>query len=143
MSLPELKTTGRVLAVEDNPDISHLIRSALTRARIGITLLANGQTALEHLAEKSYDLVLLDYHLPGLDGIEVCRRIKADPRLQHLPVILITGQTDYSYQLEAKQAGAVEFIEKPFSVLFFIERVKKHLPPPDATPHSTATCSPN
>lgn len=121
------KPLARVLLVEDHPDIGTLMRAALSRALVETTVIASGEEALRHLTTATYDLILLDIALPGLSGIEVCRQLKADPQLQHLPVIFVSGKTAPACKAEALRLGAVDFIEKPFSLLPFLSCIMGHL----------------
>jgi len=121
------KPVARVLLVEDHPDIGTLMRAALSRALIETTVITSGEEALRHLTTATYDLILLDIALPGLNGIEVCRQLKADPQLQHIPVIFVSGRTAPVCKAEARRLGAVDFIEKPFSLLPFLSCIMGHL----------------
>lgn len=116
-----------VLAVEDHPEIGDLIRAALTRARIEATLITTGEEALAVVRAQPFDLILLDIALPGMNGLEVCRQLKADMSLRHIPVIFVSGQTSKAYHDAARRLGAVDFIEKPFELLDFLARVMGQL----------------
>ena len=118
---------ARVLAVEDHPEIGDLMRAALARARIEATLITTGEEALAVVRQQPFDLILLDIALPGMSGLEVCRQLKADPTLRHIPVIFVSGQTSKPYHDEARRLGAVDFIEKPFELLNFLARVTGQL----------------
>lgn len=121
------KPLARVLAVEDHPDLGNLMREALTRVRIEATIITSGEAALTHLTTEIFDLILLDINLRGMNGLEVCRQLKTDPRHKHVPVIFVSGQTGAAYKAEAKRLGAVDFIEKPFELLPFLSCVMGHL----------------
>lgn len=118
---------ARVLAVEDHPEIGNLIRAALTRARIEATLITTGEEAVAVARQQPFDLILLDIALPGMSGLEVCRQLKTDKALRHIPVIFVSGQTSKAYHDEARRLGAVDFIEKPFELLDFLARVMGRL----------------
>lgn len=118
---------ARVLAVEDHPEMGNLMRAALTRARIEATLITTGEEALAVVREQPFDLILLDIALPGMSGLEVCRQLKAEEVLRHIPVIFVSGQTGKAYHEEARRLGAVDFIEKPFELLDFLARVMGQL----------------
>lgn len=121
------KPVARVLAVEDHPDIGNLMRMALTRSLIEATVITTGEEALTRLTTETYDLILLDIALPGMNGLEVCRQLKTDPRHKDVPVIFVSGQTAKAYKDEAKRLGAVDFIEKPFELLPFLAVVMGRL----------------
>lgn len=118
---------ARVLAVEDHPEIGDLMRAALTRARIETALITTGEEALAVVRQQPFDLILLDIALPGMSGLDVCRRLKSDKTLRHIPVIFVSGQTSKAYHDEARRLGAVDFIEKPFELLDFLARVTGQL----------------
>jgi len=74
-----------------------------------------------------FELGIHDIALPGMNGLEVCYQIKESPRLKHIPVIFVTGQTSAAYQREAKLLGAVDYIQKPFELLPFLKCIMGHL----------------
>ncbi len=121
------KPVARVLVVEDHPDVASMMRLALGRALIDATIITSGEEALTRLTTETYDLILLDITLPGMNGLEVCRHLKADERLKRIPVIFVSGQTGKAYKEEARRLGGVDFIEKPFDLLPFLSRVMGHL----------------
>lgn len=118
---------ARVLAVEDHPEVGDLMRQALARAHVEVTIITTGEEALKIVRQQSFDLILLDIGLPGMSGLEVCPELKADKAMRAIPVIFVTGQTSSPYKQEAKQLGAVDFIEKPFELLDFLSRIMGHL----------------
>lgn len=121
------KSIARVLVVEDDTTIGDLMRLALSRSLIDATLISSGEEALTRLTTESYDLILLDIALPGMSGLELCRLLKADPALQDIPVIFVSGQSSPENKQVAERLGAVEFIEKPVTLLRFLSRVMGHL----------------
>jgi CheY-like chemotaxis protein len=121
------KPVTRVLVVEDNPDFSDLMRVLLTRYEIEAVIMNSGEKALACLSKDTFDLILLDIALPGMNGLEVCHQIKESPRLKHIPIIFVTGQTSAAYKREAKRLGAVDYIEKPFDLLPFLKCIMGHL----------------
>lgn len=121
------KPVARVLVVEDDAEIGNLMQLALSRSLIDATLIASGEEALTRLATETYDLILLDIALPGISGLELCRQLKADPQLQDIPVIFVSGQHSPENKKEAERLGAVEFIEKPVTLLRFLSRVMGQL----------------
>jgi len=124
---PAPKSLARVLVVEDHQDIGDLMRLALSRSLIDATLCRTGEEALTLLVSETYDLLLLDIELPGMSGLELCRLLKTDPQLQDIPVIFVSGQNSPQNKQEAERLGAVEFIEKPITLLRFLSRVMGHL----------------
>jgi CheY-like chemotaxis protein len=116
---------ARLLLVEDSPDDVEITRRAFERAKIGnaLTVVGDGQAALELLyrncmerEEPGIDLVLLDLGLPVLDGRSVLRKIWADKRLRHIPVIVLTGSAREEDLVESYKGGAVAFLRKPVDV---------------------------
>ena len=121
------QSVARVLVVEDHPDIGDLMRAALRRVGIDATLVTSGEAALKTVRQAPFDLILLDIALPGMNGLEVCRELKADPQLKDIPVIFVSGQNSPENKQEAEQLGAVDFIEKPVTLLHFLSRVMGQL----------------
>lgn len=105
-----------VLIVEDDPEM----RSFISRHLVGFYDTAtaeNGVAALECLAKsRTFDLILSDVMMPGMDGLELCRRVKGDLRYSHIPVLLLTAKTDVASKVEGVGAGADSYVEKPFSL---------------------------
>ena len=87
----------------------------------------DGETALEDINENPPDLILLDIMMPGMDGYEVCRRLKADPETESLPVIFLTALTDAQEEARGLELGAVDYITKPFNPALVKARVRNHL----------------
>jgi CheY-like chemotaxis protein len=121
------KSVTRVLVVEDNPDFGDLMRVLLARYKIEAVVMTSGEKALTCLSKEIFDLILLDIALPGMNGLEVCHQIKATPRLKHIPVIFVSGQTSEAYKREAKRLGAVDYIQKPFELLPFLKCIMGHM----------------
>lgn len=115
---------GRILVVDDTPSARELIEAALEPEGYEILLATNGFEALAALEQTRPDLVLLDVMMPGMDGLEVCRRIRADPRWRTLPVILITALQAQEHRLEGLEAGADEFVTKPVDISELLIRVR-------------------
>jgi putative two-component system response regulator len=107
---------SRVLIVDDDPQNRKLLRSCLSETDRHIVEATNGTDALSLSEENEFDLVLLDVMMPGLDGFEVCRRLKTTEASHTLPVILITALDDTESRVKGIQAGAEDFISKPFNI---------------------------
>ena len=110
---------AKVLVVDDEPDIRELVRLNLELEGHEVQLVSGGMAALEAIATHPPDLVLLDLMMPGMDGWEVLRRIKADPaeRVSELPVLLLTARTDDMDRVRGGIEGAIRYITKPFSLV--------------------------
>ena len=118
---------GVVLVVDDIPRNVQLVGSILTREGYEVLFATSGEMALERLSARLPDLVLLDLMMPGMDGLEVCNRIKQDPRTLHLPVIFLTAVNESDLAAKALSEGAVDFINKPFNTAELLARVRTHV----------------
>jgi pilus assembly protein CpaE len=110
---PEALVNERILIIDDDPDALTLI--GLTLERRGYTVLkaAGGAEALMMIESEPPDLLLLDLMMPHMDGYEVCRRIKADPRLSRIPVVMLTAKAQMASQVEGYRVGADDYVTKP------------------------------
>jgi adenylate cyclase len=111
-----------VLAVDDQPANLRLLDAVLTPRGYRVVTAASGEHAIESLSEAIPDLVLLDIVMPGIDGYEVCRRIRANPATAFLPVVMITASGEQE-KISAIQAGADDFVNKPFNQGELLARV--------------------
>ena len=124
-----------ILVVDDEEDILELISYNLDRNGFKVTKVETGEDAIKIARNKSPDLVLLDLMLPGIDGLEVCRILKQDPRTMSIPVIMLTARGDEADVVTGLELGADDYITKPFSPKVMIARAKAVLrrtntPPP-------------
>jgi DNA-binding response OmpR family regulator len=113
----------RILIVEDEPSTSDLVAEVLNMAGYQIETAADGGTALQRL-DADVDLLLLDVMLPGLDGFEVCRRVRATERDQHLPIIMLTALSSDAQRHAGFAAGADDYLTKPFNNQELLDRVQ-------------------
>jgi DNA-binding response OmpR family regulator len=104
---------SRVLVADDTESIRALFRKVLMADGHEVLSAADGAAALDVVQSQQPDVVLLDVTMPHVDGLEVCRRLKADPTTRLTPVVLVTGQTDLSDRIRGLEAGADEFLSKP------------------------------
>lgn len=116
--------TARVLVVDDIEANVKLLEARLTIEYFETLTARNGQEALQICASEGPDVVLLDVMMPGMDGFEVCRRIKANPKTQHIPVIMVTALDQPSDKVQGLEAGADDFLTKPVDDIALISRVK-------------------
>ena len=121
-----LEQRPTILAVDDTP-INLMLLTEILKPHYRVKVANNGQKALEIAATAQPDLILLDVMMPGIDGFEVCRRLKADPVTHHIPVIFLTSKTEIEDEETAFEVGAADFIHKPISPPIVLLRVKNHL----------------
>ncbi|OGV61265.1 MAG: DNA-binding response regulator [Lentisphaerae bacterium RIFOXYC12_FULL_60_16] len=112
-----------ILVVEDEEDILDIIRITLTREGYRVTGVTSGEEALRSVLSRAPDLVLLDLMLPGISGLEVCRRIKGDPRTASIPVIMVTARGEETDIVTGLELGADDYIPKPFSNRVLVARI--------------------
>ncbi len=117
----------KVLIVDDNLDNIGLIRDILSMKSYDLIEAPNGQKALDAVTATPPDLVLLDVNMPGMDGFEVCRRLKADETTQHIPVIMLTALADVDSRVKGLEVGADDYLPKPFSPKELLARVERSL----------------
>jgi len=115
-----------VLVVDDVPESLAFLTDALDAAGFTVLVATDGSQALERLARIEPDVVLLDACMPGMDGFEVCRRIKADASLSALPVVFMTGLTEVDHIVAGFQAGGVDYVTKPVQPQELIARLRSH-----------------
>ena len=115
-----------VLVVDDVPESLAFLCEALDSAGFTVLVATDGPQALERLRRVTPDVVLLDACMPGMDGFEVCRRIKADPGLATLPVVFMTGLTEVDHIVAGFQAGGVDYVTKPVQPQELIARLRSH-----------------
>jgi adenylate cyclase len=115
--------SGHILIVDDDPLNRRLLAKNLEEDGHRITPLDNGFAALATIRDEQPDLVLLDIEMPGLDGIEVLERMKDDPNLRHIPVIMISGVEDSDAIVRCLEAGAEDFLPKPFDPVVLRARI--------------------
>ncbi len=113
-----------VLVVEDEEDILELIRYNLAKEGYQVVCALTGEDGLVKAYHGSPNLVLLDLMLPGLDGLEVCKRLKRDPRTQHVPVVMVTARGEEADIVTGLELGADDYVTKPFSPRVLIARVR-------------------
>lgn len=113
-----------ILIIEDEADILEVIRYNLTRDGFRTVCVRDGEEGLVLASEKSPDLVLLDLMLPGMDGTEICRRLRLDPLTQSTPIIMVTAKDEISDIVLGLGLGADDYITKPFSPKELVARVK-------------------
>jgi sigma-B regulation protein RsbU (phosphoserine phosphatase) len=119
--------TESLLLVDDNPTNLQVLYQTLEGTGCKLLVAKNGETALSIAEKASPDLILLDIMMPGIDGFEVCRRLKEDPTTQAIPVIFLSALSDTKDKVQGLQLGAVDYVSKPFQPDEVIARVNTHL----------------
>jgi two-component system, cell cycle response regulator len=116
--------TARVLVVDDILANVRLLEAKLTAEYFDVVTAMNGLDALEAVQRAKPDIILLDVMMPGIDGIEVCKRIKADPNTQHIPVVMVTALDQPEDRVRGLEAGADDFLTKPVNDIALFCRIK-------------------
>jgi DNA-binding response OmpR family regulator len=127
---------GKVLLVDDEDALRLLVSTTLANQNFEILEAARGDVALKVIWEQHPRLVLLDIRLPDMSGLDICRRIKTDPLVSDIKVVMLTGVADDEERRAAMDAGAERYLTKPFSPLNLMETVTNLLEPPREPPPS-------
>jgi len=126
----------KILVVEDEEDIQELIRYNLALEAYKVSCVSRGEEALRAAVADKPDLMILDLMLPGIDGLAVCRNMKADPGTRDVPIIMVTAKGEESDIVTGLEMGADDYITKPFSPQIFLSRVKAVLRRKNGSPAS-------
>jgi two-component system cell cycle response regulator DivK len=118
----------RILAVDDQEDNRRILRDLLTSAGYEVIEATTGEDAVTSAETQAPDLILMDIQLPGIDGYEATRRIKANPRLRQIPLIVVTSYALSGDDAKAFSAGANAYVSKPFSPRALLAKVREYLP---------------
>jgi DNA-binding response OmpR family regulator/DNA-binding CsgD family transcriptional regulator len=116
-----------VLIVDDVPDNLSLLHDALDEFGYTVLVATNGEQALQRAAQAMPDIVLLDAMMPGLDGFEVARRLKANEATAAIPIVFMTGLTETEHVLKAFQSGGVDYVTKPIKPMEVLARIAAHV----------------
>jgi two-component system, cell cycle response regulator DivK len=118
----------RILVIEDQEDNRQILRDLLGSVGYDMIEAADGQAGLAAAQNEHPDLILMDIQLPLMDGYEATRRIKADPELKHIPVIVVTSYALSGDEVKARAAGADAYVTKPYSPRQLLAKIKEFLP---------------
>jgi len=118
---------GTILIVDDEEDILELVKLALVREGYDVLMAATGEQAVEMAQARQPDLAILDLMLPGIDGLEVCRILKNNPRTEQIPVIILTARSEDSDIVAGLELGADDYMTKPFNSRVLVARVRRVL----------------
>jgi phosphate regulon transcriptional regulator PhoB len=113
-----------VLIIDDEPDLVELVSYNLKKEGFKVLTASDGEDGLEKIRKGSFDLVILDLMLPGVQGVEVCRMLRSNPKTEELPIIMLTAKTDMSDKVRGLDIGADDYMTKPFSPKELIARVR-------------------
>jgi len=119
-----MKPREHIVIIEDEPDILDVLQMQFTREGYRVTACADGERGLAEIRDRAPDLVLLDLMLPGLDGLEVCRRVKSDPVTQSVGVIMVSAKGEEADVVIGLELGADDYIAKPFSPREILARAR-------------------
>ena len=126
-SLKNTQMTKKILIVEDNIDLIHVLGLALELQDYEVIRVTDGKQALNMAASKLPDLILLDLSLPDMDGLEVARQIRQNPKTHSIPILATTGRASFKDQEEYLQSGCNDYISKPFTPKELVARIENLL----------------
>jgi len=129
----------RILVVEDDRDIGDLVSRYLEKADYVVELLSSGREALRALTERPPDLLILDLMLPQVDGLEICRAVRASEHTAAIPIIMLTARAEESERIVGLELGADDYIAKPFSPSELVARVRALLRRAHRQPSAAST----
>ena len=119
-----MATRAQALLVDDDVRLGALVKEYLGQNEVDVTVASDGERALAELEQRPYEVVLLDIMLPGIDGLEVCRRIRARPHLQSIPILMLTAKGDDVDKIVGLELGADDYLAKPFNPRELLARVR-------------------
>lgn len=116
-----------VLAVDDKPQNLQFLGKLLSDGGYEVGMAQNGRQALNFVTKNEPDLILLDIMMPDMDGFEVCKRLKSDFAVRHIPIIFLTAKTDSKDIVKGFEIGGVDYVTKPFNSAELLARIKTHI----------------
>ena len=120
-------SAGRILVVDDEPQIRRVMRTTLTATGYEVSDARSGEEAVEKLGDEKFDLILLDVNLPGMSGLEACRMIRRETLVPDVAIIMLTVRNAEKDKVEALDAGADDYVVKPFSTPELLARIRAAL----------------
>ena len=120
--------TKRILVVEDQEDLRGVLRTLLTGTGYAMLEAVDGETGVARAKSDRPDLILMDIQMPVLDGYEATRRIKADPELKHIPIIVVTSYALSGDEGKARDAGCDAYVTKPYSPRALLAKIREYMP---------------
>ena len=122
--MTDIEPKGNILVVDDEPQITRVLKTTLSSQGYGVRSASNGEEALHEMKNWPPDLIITDLRMPGIDGLELCRRVRVDSRI---PIIVLSVKGEESIKVQALDAGADDYVTKPFSVNELLARVRAAL----------------
>ena len=122
--MTDTEPKGNILVVDDEPQITRVLKTTLSSQGYAVRSAANGEEALHEMKSWPPDLIITDLRMPGIDGLELCRRVRVDSRV---PIIVLSVKGEESIKVQALDAGADDYVTKPFSVNELLARVRAAL----------------
>jgi DNA-binding response OmpR family regulator len=122
-----MKDKIRILVIEDEPGVSMMMVYLLTQAGCEVQTAWNSEKGLRLAQMEEFDLITLNVNLPGINGFEICRRLKRNPHLHDTPVVFVSGQLCEAGMQRGLELGAVDYIKKPFDAMDFVSRILSHV----------------
>ena len=119
--------TQRILVAEDDPDLGPVLEEVLEEDGYEVLRTTDGAEAIRLAEQHTFDLILLDVEMPTLDGLAACRGLRADPRLETVPIIMLTARSGEEDMAEGFAQGATDYLTKPFAIAQFRARVRSWL----------------
>ena len=114
----------KILVVDDEPDLVELVSYNLKKEGFKVSISPDGEDALEKIRKGAFDLVILDLMLPGIQGVELCRMLRSNPKTESIPIIMLTARGEVSDKIRGLETGADDYMTKPFSPKELLARVK-------------------
>lgn len=127
ITTPDRNTTDFVLIVDDVPENLAMLHDALDESGYAVFVATDGESAIQRARQSMPDIVLLDAIMPGMNGFEVCRKLKADSVTQHIPIVFMTGLTESEHVVAAFEAGGVDYVTKPVRPKEVLARIATHV----------------
>ena len=127
-----------ILVVDDEEPIQELLRFNLEKEGYLVCVAKDGQEALKHVKNDQPDLIVLDLMLPGMDGLEVCRKLRSNPKFQQIPIIMLTAKGEEIDKVLGLELGADDYMTKPFSPRELLARIKARLRRPNSQEEADA-----
>jgi len=132
--MKDINQKQKILVVDDEKELIALVSLHMKMAGFEVFTAANGEKALELSREEKPDLIILDLMIPKIDGWQVCEQLREDPATKDIPVIMLTARTQIEDKLKGFEAGADDYVTKPFSPRELVARVKRVLARAEAEP---------